>query len=129
MREHRYMGELLKLLDKRDGNSKVNEMYLNGYFYEEKTYIIRSKRNDDLMGYIYIESIETHTPQMTMQFNKQIEFKEKDFMMIRDFLNWLNKEYHVRVIQAFVNSNIERELFSYLGYVHVEDEVMLALPV
>jgi len=52
-----------------------------------------------------------------------------DFALIRDFLNWINKEYHVRAIQVFVNSDVERALFSYIGYEKAKDEVMLALPV
>lgn len=129
MREHRYLGELLKLIDKIDNASDVDEMYWNGYLHEGKTYVIRSKQNNEFAGYIYIESIDTPAPQMTMQFDKQKEFDISDFALIRDLFNWINKEFRVRAIQAFVNSELERELFSYIGYDNTKDEVMLALPV
>jgi len=129
MREHRYLGGLLKLVDRIDNDSHVDEIYWNGYLNEDKTYVIRSKKNDELAGYIYIESIDTCAPQMTLQFDKHKEFDTGDFALIRDFLNWINKEYHVRAIQVFVNSDVERALFSYIGYEKAKDEVMLALPV
>ncbi len=129
MREHRYFGGLLKLIDKMDASSDADEIYWNGYLHEGKTYVIRSKENNGFVGYIYIESIDTPAPQMTMQFDKQKEFDKSDFALIRDFFNWINKEYHVRAIQAFTNSDLERELFSYIGYENTKDAVMLALPV
>lgn len=129
MREHRYFGVLLKMIDKIDNKSDVDEMYWNEYLNEEKTYVICSKKNDEFAGYIYMEAIDTSAPQMTMQFDKQKRLGPEDFALIRDFFNWINKEYHVRAIQAFVNSDWERELFSYIGYENVQDEVMLALPV
>ncbi len=129
MREHRYFGGLLKLIDKMDTSSDADEIYWNGYLYEGKTYVIRSKENNGFAGYIYIESIDTHAPQMTMQFDKQKEFDKSDFALIREFFNWINKEYHVRAIQVFTNSDLERALFSYIGYENTKDEVMLALPV
>jgi hypothetical protein len=64
-----------------------------------------------------------------MQFNKQTGFDETDFPLIHDLFNWISKEYQVRAVQAFVNSDVERALFAYLGYKDAEDEVMLALPV
>ena len=129
MREHRYLGGLLKLIDRIDDESDVDEIYWNGYLKEGKTYVIRSKKNNDFIGYIYIESIDTSAPQMTMQFDNQKGFGTDDFAMVRDFFNWINKEYHVRAIQAFVNSDLEKDLFSYMGYENAKDEVMLALPV
>lgn len=96
---------------------------------EDKTYVIRSKKNDEFVGYIYIESIDTPAPQMTMQFDKQKGFGTGDFALVRDFFYWINKEYHVRAKRAFVNSDLEKDLFSYMGYENTKDEVMLALPV
>lgn len=41
----------------------------------------------------------------------------------------VNKEMGVRAIMVHINSDIERDLFEYLGYGRVEHEVMLALPI
>lgn len=129
MREHKYFGELLKLVDKMADRLSADEIYWDGYLHEEKTYVIRSKEKHKFAGYIYIESIDSHAPQMTMQFDKQKVFNVCDFVLIRDFFNWINKEYHVRAIQVFINSDLERALFAHLGYENTKDEVMLALPV
>lgn len=129
MREHRYMGHLLKLIDKLDGTTEVDDIYWNTYLIEGKTFVIRSKERDLLIGYVYLEAIETYAPEMTMQFDSQKISDEFDFALIRDFYNWINKEYNVRAIQVHVNSKKEQELFKYLGYDNVKDEVVLALPV
>lgn len=128
MREHRYFGKLLKLIDKIDKTAKADDEYWDGYFCEGKTFVIRAKNSDSFTGYVYFESIDTHVPQMTMQFDSTICFEECDFNMIRDLLNWVSNEYNVRAVQAFTNSELERKLFAYLGYEKVKNEVLVVLP-
>lgn len=48
MREHRYLGGLLKLLDRFENESDVDEIYWNGYLNEGKTYVICSKKMTNL---------------------------------------------------------------------------------
>ena len=128
MREHRYFGELLKLIDEKHKNIDTEAEYWSGYFYEGKTFVIRDKDNDSFVGYVYLESIDTHVPQMTMQFSRKKNFDESDFSMIRDLLNLVSKEYNVKAIQVFTNAELERKLMAYLGYEKVEDEVLIVLP-
>ena len=78
---------------------------------------------------MYIEDLDTNAPQLTMQFYEHPQFGGADFSLIKDLLNWISKEYKVRAVQAFVNSAMERSLFTYFGYKDVKDEVMLALPI
>lgn len=129
MREHRYMGKMLKFIDKMGKRFDADEIYWDTYLNQEKTYIIRSKKKEDFIGYLYFEGLEGRAPEMTMQFDKQRMGVDFDFALIRDLLNWINMEYSVRAIMAHINSDVERELFAFLGYENVEHEVMLALPI
>lgn len=129
MREHRYLGRFLRALDEDHYDAKVGDIYWEEYRDEGKIYVFRTKDDDSFGGYVYIESIETNAPQLTMQFNMQNGFDESDFPLVQDLFNWISKEYQVRAVQAFVNSPIERSLFTYLGYKDVKDEVVLALPI
>ena len=97
--------------------------------YEEKTYIIRSKIKNELIGYLYFEGLDGSSPEMTMQFDKTKITENFDFSLICELLNMVNKEMGVRAIMVHVNSDIERDLFDFLGYGKVENEVMLALPI
>lgn len=129
MREHRYMGKLLKLIDKLDNSSNADDLYWDTYMYAEKNYIIRSKTKNELIGYLYFEGVDGSSPEMTMQFDKTKITENFDFSLIRELLNMVNKEMGVRAIMVHVNSDIERDLFDFLGYGKVENEVMLALPI
>ena len=129
MREHRFLGGFLRLIDEDNLNNNVDDIYWNEYREEGKIFVLRAKEDDAFGGYVYVEAIGTNAPQLTMQFNKQTGFDETDFPLIHDLFNWISKEYQVRAVQAFVNSDVERALFAYLGYKDAEDEVMLALPV
>lgn len=129
MREHRFLGGFLRLIDEDNLNNNVDDIYWNEYREEGKIFVLRAKEDDAFGGYVYVEAIGTNAPQLTMQFNKQTGFDETDFPLIHDLFNWISKEYQVRAVQAFVNSDVERALFAYLGYKDAEDEVMFALPV
>ena len=129
MREHRFLGKFLQLLDNEKRNTEVDDVYWNEYRGTGKIYVLRTKSKEIFGGYIYVESIESNAPQLTMQFSKQGGFDETDFTLIHDLFNWISKEYQTRAIQVFLNSAIERELFTYLGYRDVADEVMLSLPI
>lgn len=129
MREHRFLGRLLQLIDRDMIDTNVDDEYWKGYREAGKIFVLRSKMDDTFGGYVYVESIETNSPQLTMQFSEKAGFDESDFLLIQNLFNWIGKEYQVRAIQVFVNSDIERRLFTYLGYGDVKDEVMLALPI
>ena len=129
MREHRYLGVFLRLIDEDNLDTNVDDIYWNEYQEEGKIFVLRAKEDDAFGGYVYVEAIGSNAPQLTMQFNKQTGFDETDFPLVHDLFNWIGKEFQVRAVQAFVNSDIERALFAYLGYKDVGDEVMLALPV
>ena len=103
---------------------KIDQLEKDG-----KIFVLRTKEDDSFAGYVYVESIGTSAPQLTMQFSRQVGFDESDFPLIHDLFNWVSKKYQVRAVQAFVNSEIERMLFAYLGYKDVKDEVMLAFPI
>lgn len=128
MKEHRFFGGFLKIIDEEKPDMKYGDIYWEEHRKGGKIYVLRTKNSDEFAGYVYIESIETNAPQLTMQFSKEMEWDESDFRLIQDLFNWISKEYQVRAIQVFVNSAIERELFSYLGYKKVKDEVILSLP-
>lgn len=129
MREHRFLGRLLRKIDKNMIDTNVDDEYWEGYREAGKIFVLRSKMDDIFGGYVYVESIDTNSPQLTMQFSEKAGFDESDFLLIQNLFNWIGKEYQVRAIQVFVNSDIERRLFTYLGYGDVKDEVMLALPI
>lgn len=129
MREHRYMGRLLKLLDEKCDDTVADVMFFDTALNNEKTFVIRVKGTNKFVGYIYIESIDFNAPEMTMQFNSQMEFNINYFEMIRELLNWVNKEYSVRAIKTYVNSKVEEELYRYLGYNDIDEELILVLPV
>ena len=129
MREHRYMGKMLKFIDKLAKDTDIDDIYWNNYLNEEKTYVIRSKKNEDFIGYLYFEGLNGRSPEMTMQFDRTKMSEDFDFSIIRELLNLVNQEYGVRAILAHINSDSERKLFDYLGYDNVKNEVMLALPI
>ena len=129
MREHRFLGGFLRALDEDDYDAKVGDVFWNEYREDGKIFVLRTKEDDSFAGYVYVESIGTSAPQLTMQFSRQVGFDESDFPLIHDLFNWVSKKYQVRAVQAFVNSEIERMLFAYLGYKDVKDEVMLAFPI
>ena len=128
MRAHRYMGPMLRLIDKIENKSGVDDIYWDNYLHEGKTYVIRMKDHNAFVGYVYFEGIDTNSPEMTMQFDESKLPEGLDFSMMREFLNKIQKEYNVRAIHAYANSNIERKMYSHFGYKNVEDELMLALP-
>lgn len=128
MRKHRYMGELLKAIDTMDKMSQVDDIYWKNYLCGGETYVIYRKGSNEFAGYLYFEGINTNSPDMSMQLNEE-KFTSDDFSVLRDFLNWVNTEFGLRAIHVYVNSKIERELFEYLGFKDVKDEVMLVLPV
>lgn len=130
MREHRFLGDILKLVDEINTTDEcVDDIYWNNYLYKEETFVLRSKKDGSFAGYIYVESINSHSPEMTMQFDKQKLFEDIDFSLIRDLYNWISKTYLVRAIKVYINSLVERELFEYLGFENVEDEIVIPLPI
>lgn len=130
LREHRYLGEMLKLVDKINVTDVMpDDMHWNVYLNEELTYVVRSRKDDSFVGYVYFEDIKTNSPQMTMQFDKKREYVEEDFSLLRDLFNYVYDKFQTRAIHVYTNSPMKRQLFEYLGYNNVEDEVMLALPV
>lgn len=129
MREHRYLGPMLKLVDKIENQSEVDAIYWDGYLHEGKTYAIRLKDGNSFAGYLYFEGIETNSPEMTMQFDKTKLPEGIDFNMMRDFFNWIHKEFKIRAIHVYTNSKMERDMFAYFGYENVKDDLMLALPI
>ncbi len=130
LREHRYLGEMLKLIDRiNNTRESVDDIHWNGYLNEGNTYVLRSKDDDSFVGYVYIESIDTNSPEMTMQFDKKRDYTEKDFNLLRDLFNYVSEKFKVRAIHVYTNSVMERQLFEHLGYKNVEDEIMLVLPV
>lgn len=129
MKEHRFFGRFLRIIEEDMPNMKYGDIYWEEHRKGGKIYVLRTKSDDEFAGYVYIESVETNAPQLTMQFSKQVEWDEFGFQLIRDLFNWISNEYQIRAIQVFVNSITERHLFSYFGYKEVKDEVILSLPV
>lgn len=71
MREHRFLGRLLQLIDKDMQYSNVDDEYWKDYREAGKIFVLRSKIDDTFGGYVYVESIETNSPQLTMQFSEK----------------------------------------------------------
>lgn len=128
LREHRLFGGLLKSLDTFDNNNS-DDMLWETYTEEGKTYMVCTKEKQEEVGYFYVEAAESSSPQMTIQFKGEEEFNEYMVDLVKGFANMLNREYRIRAIQVFVNSDLERKIFEALGYEKVSEEVIIVLPV
>lgn len=128
LREHRWFGKLLQSLD-TFGTNDSDDMLWETYTKEGRTYMVCMKEKQEVIGYFYIEEPEGSSPQMTIQLNNEIELNEFLVELIRSFVNMLNREYRTRVIQVFVNSDLERKIFESMGYEKIREEVLLVLPV
>ena len=129
LREHRYLGKMLKFIDKLTKNSDIDDVYWNNYLNVEKTYIIRSKKNEDFIGYLYFEGLDSCSPELAMQFDQAKIVDDFDFLLIRELFNKINQEYGIRAVMAHINSDFERKLFEFLGFGNIENEVMVPLPI
>lgn len=128
MRQHRWFGNLLKSLDEFATNNS-DDMLWETYTKEQKTYMVCTKENQNVIGYFCVEEPESNSPQMTIQFDREVQYDDYVVDLVKGFTNMLNKEYRTRAIQVFVNSELERRIFEALGYDNVTDEVLLVLPI
>lgn len=128
MREHRWFGMLLRSLDASEENNGDNLLW-DVYTKEGKTYMVCSKDTQEVIGNFYVEEQEDSSPNMTIQFQQGTECNDAIVELVRDFVNVLNKEYGIKAMIVFVNSELERNIFETLGYEKVSEEVLIALPV
>lgn len=128
MREHRWFGGLLKKLDTFETNETDGDLW-ETYTKKGHTYVVCTKEKQEMIGYFYVESPGTSAPQMSLQFRKNVEIDEYLIEIVKELSNMLNKEFKLRAIEVFINTEFERNIFRALGYENVTEEVMFALPV
>jgi len=128
MRENRWFGNLLKSLDTFGENHSDDNIW-NTYTTEGKVYVICMKETQELIGYFYVEAPESSAPQMTMQFSSQVELNDYIVDLAKSFFNMLHREYKIRAIQVYINSELEKNIFQSLGYENAKEEVVMALPI
>ena len=128
MREHKYFGPLLKEMDTR-GQNNSDEMLWETHNEDKGTYVIYEKGTEEFLGYFCASSLDTSAPELLVQIKRETVVTEELLEITKRFCNMLARESHIRVIHAYVNSDIERDVFTKLGYENVVDGVMLALPI
>ena len=128
MREHKYLGAMLKAMDEK-GECLSDQMLWEMHTEDKGTYVIYGKESNRLEGYFCASSLDTSAPELLVQIRLQTEVTEELLELTKRFCNMIAREYHIRVIHAYVNSDVERVLFTKLGYENVVDGVMLTLPI
>lgn len=132
LREHKFIGAVIKTMDsevEKMGRNVAEDEFWKVYFKEDSSFVICLHDSQEMVGYFYVESPETSAPQMSFQFRQEFSYNKDMLEVTRDFMRMLYDKYQMKGIFVHINSDLEKEIFTELGYDNIGEEVMVILPI